>query len=213
MKVLELFSGSGSVSKVCNDLGYDVVSLDIEFEATHKMNILDFDYKQYKPDEFDIVWGSPPCTYYSALQRSWIGQKKKDGIYTIDKLTKDLSDSDALVERTFEIIKYFNPELWVIENPQTGSLKSRDIMKDVPFYDVDYCMYSDWGYRKRTRVWTNKLNFNNKKCDGKGTCGNMINTKHKKNVSKDVHNNKGNNRLERYRVPSKLIYDLFENKF
>ena len=98
MKVLELFSGSGSVSKVCKDLGYDVVSLDIEFEATHKMNILDFDYKQYKPDEFDIVWGSPPCTYYSALQRSWIGQKKKDGIYTIDKLTKDLSDSDALVE-------------------------------------------------------------------------------------------------------------------
>ena len=41
----------------------------------------------------------------------------------------------------------------------------------------------------------------------------MINTKHKKNVSKDVHNNKGNNRLERYRVPNKLIYELFENKF
>ena len=118
MKVLELFSGSGSVSKVCKEFGYDVVSLDIEFEATHKMNILDFDYKQYKPDEFNIVWGSPPCTYYSALQTSWVGKKKKDGeIYTIEKLTQDLADSDKLVERTFEIIKYFNPELWFVENP------------------------------------------------------------------------------------------------
>ena len=29
-----------------------------------------------------------------------------------------------------------------MENPQTGNLKNRDIMKDKPFYDVDYCMYS-----------------------------------------------------------------------
>jgi hypothetical protein len=32
-------------------------------------------------------------------------------------------------------------------------------MKDIPFYDVDYCMYSDWGYKKRTRIWTNKTDF------------------------------------------------------
>ena len=61
-----------------------------------------------------------------------------------------------------------------MENPQTGTLKNRDVVKDLKYYDVDYCMYSDWGYRKRTRVWTNKENFNNKLCDGKGTCGNMI---------------------------------------
>ena len=204
-----------------------------------------FYYKQYKTGEFDIIWGSPPCIYYSALQRSWIGKKKKDGIYTIEKHTQDLEDSDKLVERTLEIINYLKPKLWFIENPQTGTLKNRDIMKGIPFYDVDYCMYSDFGYRKRTRVWTNKLNFKNKMCDGKGTCGNMITIptngakrhdtgddlkctertlhknilcksetlkelrkhKHKEDVSITIGS--GSNRLDRYRVPTKLIYDLF----
>ena len=229
MKVLELFSGSGSVTKVCKLLGYDVVSLDIEFDATHKVDILDFDYKQYSQDEFDIIWGSPPCTYYSVLQRSWIGKTKKDGIYTLEKLEKDLQDSDKLVEKTLEIINYFNPQLWFFENPQTGTLKNRDVVKDIPYYDVDYCMYSDWGYRKRTRIWTNKKDFIPKKCDGKGNCGNMITIKdlkkHRMNVAIDCHNNKtdkkkhkedvsmtvgsGSSRLERYRVPEKLIIDLF----
>ena len=260
MKVLELFSGSGSVGKVCKLLGYECVSVDIEFDATHKVDILEFDYKQYKPDEFDIVWGSPPCVYYSTLQKSWIGKQKKDGIYTIEKHNKDLEYSDKLVERTLEIIDYFKPKLWFMENPQTGTLKTREVVKDLPFYDVDYCMYSDWGYRKRTRIWTNKKDFNAKKCDGKGTCGNMITIKtdgakrhdtgqpikadertlhknilcksetlrelrkYKLNVATDVHNNKGRikhkedvsittgsgtNRLERYRVPEKLIMDLF----
>jgi len=53
-------------------------------------------------------------------------------------------------------------------------------MKDKPFYDVDYCMYSDWGYKKRTRIWTNKKEFNNKLCDGSGACGNMIDKQHNK---------------------------------
>ncbi len=91
-------------------------------------------------------------------------------------------------------------------------------MKGKPFYDGDYCMYSNWGYKKRTRIWTNKLDWNNLLCDGKGTCGNMINTKHKLNVSKDVHTigekkkqvkGGGTNRLDRYRIPEDLIFSLF----
>jgi len=243
MKVLELFSGSGSVAKVCDLLGYDVVSLDIEFEATHKVDILEFDYKQYKPNEFQYIFASPPCTYYSSLAKVWIGKEKKDGLYTIENYNKNLEDSDKLVERTLEIINYFKPKLWFMENPQTGTLKTREVVKDLPFYDVDYCMYSDWGYRKRTRIWTNKKDFNAKKCDGKGTCGNMITIKtdgakrhdtgkpikteekklhknilcksetlrelrkHKQDFSKTIGS--GSNRLDRYRIPEKLIFDLF----
>ena len=29
MRVLEIFSGTGSVSKVCEELGYEVISVDI----------------------------------------------------------------------------------------------------------------------------------------------------------------------------------------
>lgn len=190
MKVLELFSGTGSVGKCCKQLGWDVVSVDLLLPADHQCDIMQFDYKQYSKDEFDIVWASPPCTEYSNLQSCWLGRKKKDGIiYTKEIMDKNMNEADKLVLKAFEIIEYFNPHYWFLENPATGKLKHRDIMKGKPFYDVSYCMYSDWGYEKKTRIWTNKKDFNNKICDKSGACGNMINSqqKHKINVSKEVH--------------------------
>ena len=181
MNVLELFSGTGSVGKCCKALDWEVVSVDMILPADHQVDIMKFDYKQYPKDYFSIVWGSPPCTDYSQLQSCWLGRKKSDGIvYTREIMEERMNEADKLVLKTFEIIDYFNPELWCIENPQTGKLKSRDIMKDIPFYDVSYCMYSDWGYEKRTRVWTNKKDWNNKICDKSGACGNMIKSQHQK---------------------------------
>jgi site-specific DNA-cytosine methylase len=218
MKVLELFSGTRSIGKVCDQLGWDSVSVDLILPADHQVDIMDFDYKQYDKDEFDIVWASPPCTNYSNLKKCWYGKKLKDGtIYNKELNKKDQDDADKLVLKTLEIINYFNPEYWFIENPQTGNLKNREIMKDIPFYDVDYCMYSDWGYKKRTRIWTNKNNWENKLCNGK--CGNMLdNRKHKKSIGigkKQLDAGQvsvkggGSNRLDRYRIPEDLIFSLF----
>jgi len=230
MKVLELFSGTGSVGKCCDQLGWDKVSVDMLLPADHKCDVMDFDYKQYAKDEFDIIWASPPCTSYSQLKKCWYGNKLKDGtIYSKELHEKEQDKADVLVLKTLEIIDYFDVEYWFMENPQTGNLKNRKIMKDLPFYDVDYCMYSDWGYRKRTRIWTNKEEWDAKKCDGSGACGNMIIIptdairKHKLNVANDVHTvgekkkhqadvqriGGGTNRLDRYRVPEDLIFSLF----
>ncbi len=183
LNVLELFSGTGSVGKVCKQLGWNVVSVDMLLPADHQVDIMEFDYKQYTKDQFDIVWASPPCTNYSHLKKCWYGRKLKDGIvYTKEQNAMDQDEADKLVLKSLEIIKYFQPHLWFLENPQTGNLKNREIMKGIPFYDVDYCMYSDWGYKKRTRIWTNKQDWNNLMCDGSGSCGNMINSKQHKQV-------------------------------
>ena len=180
MNVLELFSGTHSVGKVCEQLGWNAVSVDLELPATHECDIMNFDYKQYPKDHFSIIWASPPCTYYSNLQNCWLGRKKKDGTtLTKEILENHRKESDKLILKTFEIINYFNPDLWCLENPQKGTLKDRDIMKNIPYYDVSYCMYCDWGYEKRTRIWTNKKEWNNKLCDRSGSCGNMINSQHK----------------------------------
>ncbi len=82
MNVLELFSGTGSVGKVCTSLGWNVVSVDLLLPADHQVDIMNFDYKQYPKDHFDIVWGSPPCTEYSKLQDTWIGRIRKGKLYT-----------------------------------------------------------------------------------------------------------------------------------
>ena len=239
MRVLELFSGTGSVGKVAKKLGWEVLSLDLELEADININILDWDYKVFSPDTFDIVWASPPCISYSRLQCSWIGRVRNGKIFTKDDINNMMDESDKLVLKSLEIIKYFNPEFWFLENPQTGRLKDRDIMKDIPFYDVDYCMYSNWGYQKRTRIWTNKTLLNNLICDKSGSCGNMIDGKHKARLGtgktvmdngkiirvntaelrkkyknfeniNDTENN-GMNLLDRYRIPENLIFSLFQN--
>lgn len=209
MNVLELFSGTKSVGKVCDKLGWDSVSVDIEkkFNPTHLCNILDFDYKQYPKDHFDIIWASPCCTNYSILQNCNLGRMRKGVLYTKEEQEKEMLEDDKLVLKTLEIIKYFNPHYWFIENPATSRLKHRSFMKNLNNYEVDYCMYSDWGYRKRTRIWTNRTDFEPKLCNKK--CGNMIGNKHKREAQNGVPSINGSSQKDRYRIPEDLIFSLF----
>jgi site-specific DNA-cytosine methylase len=191
MKVLELFSGTGSVGKCCKELGWDVVSVDMILPADHQVDIMVFDYKQYDKDEFDIIWGSPPCVEYSCMN------------YCRPDKVPDIEGANKLVLKTLEIINYFDCHWWFIENPQTGLLKNQSFMKNLPFYDVDYCMYNHL-IRKRTRIWTNKKDWTNLLCDKR--CGVIKDGKH---LPFSKMNIKGVNRLHlRYKIPEDLIYSL-----
>jgi|LakMenEpi03Aug12_release.lakeMendotaPanAssembly.Ray.scaffolds.fasta_scaffold07783_4 hypothetical protein len=196
MRILELFSGTGSVSKVCDELGYEVISVDISnkyYKPTFLMSIMDFDYKQYEPKHFDIIWASPPCATFSTLQNCWLGRGK-----TKESINENIQKIGLpLLRKTEEIIDYLQPKFYFIENPQTGRMKE---FLTRPYYDIDYCKYSNWGYKKRTRIWTNKTNFNNLLC--KKDCDNMNDdrTKHKGDVSRSH-----TTLAMRYRVPPNLI--------
>tara|TARA_R110002110_G_scaffold2640_2_gene12567 strand:+ start:14 stop:670 length:657 start_codon:yes stop_codon:yes gene_type:complete len=210
MKVLELFSGTRSVGKICDELGWDSYSVDLISDADFKGDVMDFDYRQFPKNTFDIVWASPPCTNYSKLQDGWLGRMRKGEIYTKEVQEREMNQDDKLVSRTLEIINYFNC-LWFIENPAGSRMKDRIMMKDLPNYIVDYCMYSDWGYRKRTRIWTNLKGFQAKTCDK--NCGNMIGKLHKTNLGNTERKQKtqgiGTSQQDRYRIPPELVRDLF----
>jgi site-specific DNA-cytosine methylase len=140
MKLLELFVGTGSVGNVFKDKGWVVVSLDRDMDADIKMDIMDWNYQAaFEPGHFDVIWSSLPCTEYSIA--------KSVGVRKIDEANK-------IVERTLEIINYFNPRYWFLENPQSGKLKEQRMMNDLSYIDVDYCKYG-MPYRKRTRIWNN----------------------------------------------------------
>jgi hypothetical protein len=143
MRFLELFSGTGSVGNVFRARGWEVISLDSDPAAGADVcaDVLDFDYRHYPPGHFDCVWASPPCTHYSCA-RTTGGPR-------------DLEGSDALVRRVLDIFEYFGGGYWM-ENPHSGLLTTRAVVAHLPKpLVVDYCMYADWGYRKRTALWTN----------------------------------------------------------
>lgn len=197
MKLLELFAGTKSVGKVAHELGWEVVSLDLQ-GADINCDILDWNYREYPSGCFDIIWASPPCNTFSRLRRAWIGRSG----YTAESIERDIEEIGLpILRRTLEIIDYFKPTYYYIENPQTGRMK--DYMQEYAHYDVDYCQYSDWGYRKRTRIWTNLKGFVPRKCHQH--CVNKIDGKHKTNLE-----GWGPTSLqERYRVPPMLIKELF----
>ena len=112
MNLLELFSGTGSAGTIAKSLGFNVISLDLK-NADINCDILEWDYKQFDRNHFDFIWSSPPCTEYS--------KAKTTGIRNIEY-------ANSIVLKTIEIIKYFNPKYFVIENPQTGLLKNQEFM-------------------------------------------------------------------------------------
>jgi site-specific DNA-cytosine methylase len=202
MRLLELFSGTGSVRKAVGNQFEEVISLDIlpKFNPTQCCNILEWNYAQYPRDYFYAIWASPPCTEYSRLKNN-------------THMNTNLDVADTIVQRTLEIINYFQPTKWFLENPQTGLLKTRLFMQGLPYYDVDYCRFSNWGYKKRTRIWTNVL-FKNSLCMGEGVCPNMIGKYHK--VSFGGQGRPKPHTYTRvpagenaYKIPQALIQDLF----
>ncbi|AKU37422.1 ORF_007L [Scale drop disease virus] len=145
MRVLELFAGTGSVGKVAKELGWKNVSLDIVGNVDIKTDILQWDYKSvYKPGDFDVIWASFPCEMFSTTRNSNLGRKSKrhDGkILTKQLMTDDIHQYGLpLLRKSEEIIDYFKPDVYFMENPATGSAK--DYIQDKPMYVFDYCQFA-----------------------------------------------------------------------
>ena len=71
MRLLELFSGTGSIGNAFAAHGWDVVSLDKDpkTDATTHEDISTWDYTAYLPRHFDAMCASPCCTHYSCARR------------------------------------------------------------------------------------------------------------------------------------------------
>ena len=177
MNVLELFSGTHSVGKICDELGWECISVDNTMSATYEVDIMDFDYKMYPKGYFDIIWGSPPCQTFSKVRDVWIGRKTShfgDKVITSEMLYDDMIQNGVpLLNRLLEIINYHKPKFYFIENPATGKMKNY-VPDTMPFYIVDYCKYANWGYKKRTQIWTNIKGFQPKVCDKNTPCDQII---------------------------------------
>lgn len=209
MKLLELFSGTHSIGKVAEDMNIDVVSLDRdlpEYDKTDKEKkykskhhikscLLEWNYKNdFKPGDFDIITASPSCFYWSQLRKCWINsyynvdtmkfsRTEKDGYikFTEKELQDDINKyGKPQVDKVLEILNYFKPKYYWIENPKGSSMKHylyhKGYKNDVI---VSYCKYG-FPYQKHTRFWTNIPNFKGNVC--KNDCEFMVEKKSHKKV-------------------------------
>ena len=196
MRILDLFSGTGSIPKQVTELD-ECVSVDISgdfHQPTILADILEWDYKSAFPvGYFDVIFAGVPCTEYSKL-RDCCKTKPPD----IEKANK-------VVLRTLEIIDYFQPKFWYIENPDGGKLKDQPFMRDLPYHRVSYCMYG-FDYRKTTRIWTNNAAFQPKICV-RGSCGKTNEGRHLASIGRRKHTPLA----QKYSYPPELVRELLES--
>ena len=128
MKVLDLFSGTQSIKPVCDELGWEYYSLDKYEPSTYQEDILDWDYKNIDI-KFDIIWASPCCLPYSNLTHSWRGRVVRGELMTAERLEEGMKEGDKLVKKALEIIDYFKPTYWFIENPDNGGTSYSNVVE------------------------------------------------------------------------------------
>jgi len=169
MKILELFAGTCSFSKVAEQLGHVVFTSDIDarFGTDYTVDIMDFDYSKVFFGVPDVIWASPPCTYFSVAS---IGTH-----WNCDHTPKtaEAVKGMAIAKKTLEIIAHFqalNPALiFFIENPR-GKLRKMDFMAHLPRHTVTYCKYGDTRM-KPTDVWSNSKTWTPRPiCKNGDTC-------------------------------------------
>ena len=158
-KMFEFFKGTGSVGKVANKIGYEVVSLDFDpiYTPDIETDILKWKYKDwYKEHNFipDVIWASPPCNTFSPLAY----RLKERNTKTAEPKSDRAKEGTKILHKTLEIINFFkslNPNLkFVIENPR-GMMRNDKKIKKIPYRaTATYCSYGDKKF-KPTDFWSN----------------------------------------------------------
>ena len=192
MRILDIFCGTKSVKKICTERNWEYTGLDIEEKYNPEICIdfLSWDYTKYNKNYWDAIWFSPDCACYSMAA----GNRHFNADHTpkTDKAVLSL----IILEKIKCVIEYFNCKFF-IENPRA---RMRWFL-DYPRYEVWYCRYG-FNRAKPTDIWTNVEGFIPKKCHN----GNLDHIQAPRGSHQGTDGVKKN---ERYKVPPKLINDLF----
>jgi len=156
IKVLELFAGSRSFSKVAEKYGLKTYTSDHKhFDKIDQVcDIFDFDLaKAY--DKLsglpDIIWASPPCTYFSvaSIGHHWNQDHTPK--------TENAKLGVEIVKKTMDIINIIininKNAYYIVENPR-GKLRKLNLINPYDLKTVTYCQYGD-NRMKPTDIWTN----------------------------------------------------------
>lgn len=144
--VLSLFDYSGRWAQPYKEAGHSVKQIDIK----KGIDILTWDYEQFNCNMFPIILIAIPCTDYALSGAKHFAAKDADG---------RTAASDKLVNRTKDILDYFKPKIWALENPMSRihTLHPWLGKPKLKFNPTDYAGYDpvpdDSRYNKMTWIW------------------------------------------------------------
>ncbi len=220
---VDIFSGTGCVSKAAGKQRYKVITVDKEarpgqYERKPRAQI-DGDVhsqevqKQLFALKPDVAWASVPCENVSRAKTT--GTKR-----TLNQTRKNV----ALVKRLFAHWAKKKRFVGIVENP-TGGLAKLGLMSKYHKHTVHYCMYHDATiddfeseYKKATDIFTTRPTpFVAEKCSKENPCPfafvnkktGKLNHPQTAQAGPSSTNQVGTATLaERYHVPGRLVYAL-----
>lgn len=144
--ILSLFDLTGNWSRPYKENGYNVIQIDLQLGQ----DILTWDYA--KIENVYGILAAVPCTDFAVVGGRWWKDKDKDG---------RTEQSKKLVYKTLEIIDYFKPKFWVVENPVSRIHKCCPELGEVKFKfnPTDFAGYctgkeqEENRYNKKTWLW------------------------------------------------------------
>ena len=155
MKLLELFSGTKSISKAFEKKGWETLTVDFnsDLEPDWCVDILEVTAEMVveKYGRPDVIWVSPDCRSYSIAAISHHRTREENGNL------KGKSDyaifCDKVNKHVISLLQELMPKYWFIENPR-GGMRKMNFMQGLPRHTVTYCQYGDTRM-KPTDIWTN----------------------------------------------------------
>jgi site-specific DNA-cytosine methylase len=212
INVLELFAGSRSIGKVCQDQGWNVFSVD--WKKYENINLaIDIEYLtiQHIPFIPDYIHLSPDCTTYSiaalSTHRNGI-EPKSDYAKKCDRVNK------IAIDLVHHYLKINSKLIYTIENPR-GMLRKMPFMKGLPRKTVWYCRYGD-KRAKPTDIWSNNIKtlFNLDGWDPKPVCFNNNKNCHHDKCPRGTTNSgtQGlSNSYNKSTIPKNLCLEIIES--
>jgi len=207
LKVIELFAGSRSIGKACDELGYECFSVDInQFGSIDLVKDIEFLTPEDIPFIPDIIWASVPCTTYSLAAISHHRNMDRS------PKTELAAKSDRLVKNTIKLLKYWNKAKFYIENPR-ATLRKMPFMSWIPLETVWYCRYGDMR-AKPTDIFSNNIRslYNESGWQPRPQCfNNNPHCKHERAPRGSKTGTQGlKNDYERSKIPHELCLEILQ---
>ena len=130
MRMLDLCAGLGGASEAFLIAGWDVVRIDYNKELESVPNMVILDVLDLHPpyselgEAFDFIWASPDCTDFSLAYNAKGPRAIRAG--------EDFTPDTRVVEKCRQIIEFFDPQYWIIENVRGASRIFSRLLRQPP---------------------------------------------------------------------------------